>query len=85
MAKTPCRFFVHTKSRESFIRGLLARLSGFEPKAYRLGGGRSILLSYRRTVHRIIPKAKGICKAFSDLRKTGQDTGGFLTLLLADI
>ena len=28
-------------------RGFLAHLSGFEPKAFRLGGGRSILLSYR--------------------------------------
>ena len=46
----------------------MARLSGFEPKAYRLGGGRSILLSYRRTTQGIIPKAYRICKAPFDMR-----------------
>ena len=44
--------------------GMLARPAGFEPTAYRLGGGRSILLSYGRTVHSIIPNAKQLCKAF---------------------
>ena len=46
------------------LRGYVARPAGFEPTAYRLGGGRSILLSYGRTVHSIIPNAKQLCKAF---------------------
>ncbi len=37
------------KCRKSFYLRHLARLAGFEPTACRLGGGRSILLSYRRT------------------------------------
>ena len=37
-----------TKPPQAMTCGVVARLSGFEPKAYRLGGGRSILLSYRR-------------------------------------
>ena len=43
-------------------RGMLARLAGFEPTACRLGGGRSILLSYRRTSHVIISKHARLCK-----------------------
>ena len=34
---------------------LLAHLSGFEPKAFRLGGGRSILLSYRCLYYFALP------------------------------
>lgn len=34
------------KKRRIFLRRL-ARLAGFEPTACRLGGGRSILLSYK--------------------------------------
>ncbi len=34
----------------------MARLRGFEPPTYRLGGGRSILLSYRRICSYILAK-----------------------------
>ena len=38
-----------TPSKPLSFKGLRgARLAGFEPTAFRLGGGRSILLSYRR-------------------------------------
>ena len=36
------------KRRKSLIYNALARLKGIEPLAYRLGGGRSIQLSYKR-------------------------------------
>ncbi len=34
--------------QNAYFTGFLARLTGFEPVACRLGGDRSILLSYRR-------------------------------------
>ena len=49
------------KKRHIFLRRL-ARLAGFEPTACRLGGGRSILLSYRRISHVIISKHARLCK-----------------------
>lgn len=37
----------HERRRQPFVSGALAHLAGFEPTACRLGGGRSILLSYK--------------------------------------
>jgi hypothetical protein len=36
------------KPLERYVQGVLARLARFERATFRLGGGRSILLSYRR-------------------------------------
>ena len=47
------------------VCGIVARPAGFEPTAYRLGGGRSILLSYGRTALVIIPKPAPVCKALA--------------------
>lgn len=40
-------FLLLKKTEQSGLCPDVAHLSGFEPKAFRLGGGRSILLSYR--------------------------------------
>ena len=38
----------------------LARLTGFEPVACRLGGDRSILLSYRRLMYEVLCRPMGL-------------------------
>ena len=44
----PARAAQKRRSKRHNACSALARLRGFEPPTYRLGGGRSILLSYRR-------------------------------------
>ena len=48
IAAAPYRLETKTRRKRSLACAALARLRGFEPPTYRLGGGRSILLSYRR-------------------------------------
>ena len=40
--------------------GVLAHLTGFEPVAYRLGGDRSILLSYRCRAYEVLRSPAGL-------------------------
>ena len=49
----------------------VAHLSGFEPKAFRLGGGRSILLSYRNI--NFINNIPSNLFIITDLTKVSQD------------
>jgi hypothetical protein len=59
--------------------GFLARLARFERTTFRLGGGRSILLSYRRVSRIELPvnysKEKEKSKAWSANRKPGRKNG----------
>lgn len=50
-------FGTHSKSPSCAEKALRTGLAGFEPTTYRLGGGRSILLSYSPRIRSILPDA----------------------------
>ena len=59
--------YSQTKKRTAQNRTLFTFLGGFEPPAFRLGGGRSILLSYRNINHEAyliiaVHKGQGLVK-----------------------
>ena len=56
------------------VCGIVARPAGFEPTAYRLGGGRSILLSYGRMLLHLYRCSRSIITRFFQLGNAEEAT-----------